>query len=109
MFNRFVALLVLLPIAVVLIALAVANRHATVFTVDPFDPGNPALSVELPLYVYLFAALVLGMLIGSLATWFKQGRYRRRAREREAEAQKLRQAQARGTPQNAPQIAGPGA
>ncbi len=80
MLNRFVTIVVLIPLAVVLIALAVANRAPTEFTLDPFNPGNPALTVSAPLFVYLFLALVLGLILGSVATWFRQRRYRRIAR-----------------------------
>lgn len=92
MVNRFILVVVFVPLAIVLIALAVANREMVAFTVDPFNPGNPALTLTLPLFIFLFAALALGMIVGSLATWFKQGRYRKLARQRGAEAESLRQA-----------------
>lgn len=90
MVNRILLIVVFVPLAVVLIALAVANRGATAFTVDPFNPGNPALTVQMPLFVLLFLALLIGLIIGSAATWLRQGRYRRLARQRELEAQALR-------------------
>ncbi|WP_159592137.1 LapA family protein [Chelativorans xinjiangense] len=93
MFNRIVIVLVFVPLAIVLIALAVANRASTAFTLDPFNPGNPGLTVELPLFVYLFAALLIGMFVGSIATWFRQGRYRRIACERAQEVEQLRTAE----------------
>lgn len=93
MFHRIVIALVLVPLAVVLIVLAVANRSLTPFTLDPFNPGNPGLTLELPLFVWLFLALVLGMIIGSLATWFRQGRYRRIARQRTHEVDRLNKAE----------------
>lgn len=80
MLNRLVTVVILIPLAIVLIALAVANRAPAEFTLDPFNPGNPALTVSAPLFVLLFCALVLGLLLGSVATWFRQGRYRRIAR-----------------------------
>lgn len=92
MFNRIVLIVVFVPLAIVLIALAVANRELVSFTLDPFNPGNPALTLTLPLFVYLFLALVAGMIVGSLATWFRQGRYRKLARQRSMEAESLRQA-----------------
>lgn len=85
MFNRFMTVVVFVPLAIVLIALAVANRAPVAFTIDPFNPGNPGLTTTLPLFVLLFAALALGLIVGSIATWFKQGRYRKLARQREAE------------------------
>lgn len=102
MANRIILVLVLVPLAVIIIALAVANRAAVPFTIDPFNPGNPALTIEWPLFVYLFAAVGFGMIVGSLATWLRQGRYRRDARERKKEVDKLRQAPPASS--NAPQI-----
>jgi uncharacterized integral membrane protein len=95
MFNRFVLVVVFVPLAVILIALAVANRAAVAFTLDPFHPGNPALTLTLPLFIFLFVALAIGMIVGSLATWVKQGRYRKLARQRGLEAENLRQAMSR--------------
>jgi uncharacterized integral membrane protein len=92
MVNRFLLIVVFVPLAVILIALAVANRELVAFTVDPFNPGNPALTLTLPLFIFLFLALVVGIIIGSLATWLRQGRYRKLARQRGVEAENLRQA-----------------
>lgn len=90
MINRIVVVVILIPLAIILIALSVANRSTVSFTIDPFNPGNPALSYNAPLFVWLFAALMLGLVIGSLATWYNQGRYRKAARQRRLEAEMLR-------------------
>ncbi|WEX09550.1 LapA family protein [Chelativorans sp. AA-79] len=90
MLNRAVLVLIIVPLAIILIALAVANRALMPFTIDPFNPGNPGLTVEMPLFVYLFLAMILGMIIGGAVTWFRQGRYRRLARERASEIERLR-------------------
>lgn len=92
MFNRFVLIAVFVPLAIILIAFAVANRSLVAFTVDPFNPGNPALTWQMPLFVLLFAAVAVGMIVGSLATWIRQGRYRKLARLRAQEADMLRNA-----------------
>ncbi|MEI5682272.1 MULTISPECIES: DUF1049 domain-containing protein [unclassified Mesorhizobium] len=89
MLNRFMLIVVFVPIAIILIALAVANRAPTAFTLDPFNPGNPALTLQLPLFFLLFAAIAVGMIVGSLATWLKQGRYRKLARVRGQELQTM--------------------
>ncbi|MBL8580955.1 MAG: DUF1049 domain-containing protein [Rhizobiaceae bacterium] len=81
MVNRIVIIVILIPLAIVLITLAVANRAPVAFTLDPFNPGNPALTVQLPLFVLLFLALALGLIVGSVATWIRQGRYRKAARQ----------------------------
>lgn len=98
MFNRFMLIVVFVPVAIVLIALAVANRAPTAFTLDPFNPGNPALTIQAPLFVLLFVALALGVILGGAVTWFKQGRYRKIARQRALEAESLRQAAAQRPP-----------
>ena len=41
MVNRFVLIAVFVPLAIILVALAVANRGQVAFTLDPFNPGNP--------------------------------------------------------------------
>ena len=84
MLNRLVTVLILIPLAIVLVALAVANRAPVAFTIDPFNPGNPGLTASLPLFVLLFAALALGLVIGGIVTWLRQGRYRKAARRHDA-------------------------
>ena len=46
MYNRFVLIVIFVPLAIILIALAVANRELVAFTLDPFNPGNPALTLD---------------------------------------------------------------
>lgn len=89
MFGRLVTFLILLPLAAVLVALAVANRGPVLFTLDPFNPGSSLLSWNVPLFALLFLALIIGLVLGSLATWIAQGRHRRSAREAKAEAGRL--------------------
>ena len=64
--------------------------EAASFTMDPFNPGNPALTTEVPLFVLLLLAMALGMLVGGTAAWLRQGRYRKLARQRGQEAERLR-------------------
>ena len=87
--KRIVAIVILVPLAVILIALSVANRATTMLTIDPFNPGNPALSYSAPLFIWLFGALLVGVEIGSAVTWLTQGKHRRRARDRKQEAARL--------------------
>ncbi|WP_394691050.1 LapA family protein [Hoeflea sp.] len=88
MIKRIVALAILVPTAIVLVMLSVANRGAVTLALNPFDPADSVLSVTLPFFVFLFASLIIGMVIGSLATWFKQGKHRKRARVNANEAVK---------------------
>ena len=108
MLRRLTYLIILLPAAIVLIALAVANRAPVLFTIDPFNPGNPLLSWNTPLFALLFLSLIAGLLLGGLVTWFAQGRYRRLARERKAETDRLMsEAHKRDAAQRAAQAALP--
>jgi uncharacterized integral membrane protein len=84
--RRAVWLLVALPAAVLLIALAVSNRHAVRLVLDPFRPEDPVVFLVLPLYAYVFAALIVGVILGGAAAWLAQRRWRRMARRRAAEA-----------------------
>jgi hypothetical protein len=75
--RKFLLMLVTLPVAVVLIGWAVANRESVVVSFDPFDPDHPAYAMTLPLYILGFAILILGVVLGGLATWLEQGKSRR--------------------------------
>lgn len=90
MLTRFFMVVIVVPIAVILIALAVANRAFVPFTMDPFNPGNPALTIQMPFFIYLFLAAIIGVVIGSFATWLAQHRYRKLARQRGLEVDNLR-------------------
>jgi hypothetical protein len=44
----------------------------------------------LPFYLYLFGALIAGVVLGGLATWMTHARWRRSARRGEADARRRR-------------------
>jgi uncharacterized integral membrane protein len=89
-FRKIVAALVLVPLAVVIIALAVANRQPVTVSLDPFSADRPAASVTLPLFALVIVLLVAGVLIGGMASWLRHGKWRRAARRLEREAARLR-------------------
>jgi hypothetical protein len=86
--KRIIWLVLAFPAAVLLIALAVSNRHVVRLVLDPFRPEAPVLSLVLPFYAYLFGTLLLGVVLGGLATWISQGRWRRTARLSSADARR---------------------
>ncbi len=88
--KRIVSLLIAIPVGIVIVVLAVANRHPVTLSVDPFAPQTPAISVTLPLFVFLFAAIFVGLLLGGFGAWLRQARWRREARERRYEAARWR-------------------
>lgn len=87
MLRRIVLILIVLPVSVGLVALAVANRHDVPLVLDPFARDS-ALAVEIPLFVVVFAALILGVVLGGTTMWVSQGRFRRAAREAGREARR---------------------
>ena len=88
MVGNMLRLVVFFPLAILLIVLSVANRHLVTIAFNPFQPDDQSLSVSLPLFLLFFIVLILGMVIGSFATWLSQGRYRKRARNEAQEAVK---------------------
>jgi uncharacterized integral membrane protein len=88
--RRFLTLFVLFPVAVVVVVLSVANRGSVTFSLDPIGAGSTGWAATGPLYVFLFAALAVGIVIGGVATWLRQGRWRQAARAERANADRLR-------------------
>jgi uncharacterized integral membrane protein len=84
--RKFLTYMVVVPLALVFIAFAVANRHVVTVSFDPFNSADPALSRELPLFVLILAVAVLGVIAGGIATWWGQRHWRRAARRHEADA-----------------------
>jgi uncharacterized integral membrane protein len=89
MIRKIIAALILVPLAVAIVALAVANRHAVTLSLDPISAA-PTLAVTLPLFVVLLLTLLAGVIVGGIAAWLRQGKWRRAARRAEAEARRLR-------------------
>lgn len=91
MLRRFVAAIILVPSAVIIVAFAVANRQSVTVSFDPFGGNQPAASVTLPLFALIILLLIVGVLIGGIATWLRQGRWRGSARRLERELHGLRE------------------
>jgi uncharacterized integral membrane protein len=84
--KRLLAVLIFGPLAILLVVLAVANRVPVRLSVDPFNPGSEGLSIDLPLYYVAFGALAIGVVLGGVAVWLRQGRWRKSARREHNEA-----------------------
>jgi len=89
MIRKIVRALVLIPLAIILISLAVANRQVVTVSFDPFDRVDPAFSLALPLYVLILALVIAGVILGGVAAWMRQSKWRGRARQAEAQARAL--------------------
>jgi uncharacterized integral membrane protein len=88
--RKFLTTLVLIPLGVVFIVFAVANRREVTVSFDPFSSTDPAIAVSLPLFVVIIAVAILGVMAGGMATWFRQRHWRRAARHHEADARVAR-------------------
>ena len=91
MFRRIISALIIIPLAVAIIAFAVANRQPATVSFDPFSSTSPAYSATLPLFVVIFMALIFGVLIGGIAAWIGQTKWRRAARRLDADVRALHQ------------------
>ena len=88
--RKFFTALVVIPLGIFFVIFAVANRHLVTVSFDPFNSVTPTVAVTLPLFVVIIAVAMLGVIAGGMATWFRQGRFRRAARQSEAEARQMR-------------------
>jgi len=88
--RKFFTGLVLIPLGVIFVVFAVANRHAVTVSFDPFNSTDPSLGVRLPLFVVIIAVAILGVVAGGTATWFRQRHWRRAARRHEADLRQMR-------------------
>jgi hypothetical protein len=86
----FLKALVLLPIAIVVVLLAVANRAPVVLSFDPFTRGQPELAVTVPLFALILGSVALGVLLGGIGSWLAAGRQRRERRVSAREINRLK-------------------
>lgn len=84
--QKFLTALVLIPLGLIFIVFAVANRHLVTVSFDPLEPNDPMGTVQLPLFVLIIGVAILGVIAGGIATWFRQSKWRRAARRHQAEA-----------------------
>ena len=90
MLRKIVAALILVPLAIMIVAFAVANRQIVTVSLDPFSTDQPAAAVTLPLFSLIIVLLILGVVIGGVAAWLRQSKWRRYARRLERELGDLR-------------------
>ena len=88
--RKFFTALVLIPLGLIFIVFAVANRHLVTVSLDPFNTSDPSAGVTLPLFVVIIAVAIVGVVAGGCATWFRQRHWRRAARQHEADARQAR-------------------
>lgn len=88
--RKFLTALIVIPLGLVLVTFAVANRHFVTVSFDPFMANDPALSITLPLFLLLILVAALGVVAGGCTVWFGQRHWRRAARRNDADARAAR-------------------
>jgi putative membrane protein len=92
---RYIRYAFLAALAVVLITLALANRGAVTLSSLPEGlstfPGLEwmAISVDVPLFLVIFAGIVAGLLIGFVWEWLREYKFRAEASAKKQEVRKL--------------------
>lgn len=89
---RFIRLLFVVLLALVLVAVALANREVVTLSAFPANFGQylgGQWTVDLPLFLVIFLAFACGMLAGLLWEWLREAHIRREARLRSAEVARL--------------------
>jgi len=92
MIRRIVGWFVLVPLCVVLVLFALANRHSVPVRFDPFAASTATAwlpEFAVPMFLVIYGALILGIILGGVAVWFTQGRQRREKRHWKREADRL--------------------
>jgi uncharacterized integral membrane protein len=90
MLRKFVSWVILLLITAVVVSFAVANRNNITVNLDPVGITNPPLTASLKLWVLALGMAILGVIIGGIAVWLRQGRWRRNTRSLDREVRALR-------------------
>ena len=79
---RALRLVFLAAVAVVLIALAMANRDIVTLRALPADAGDflgYSWSIQVPLFAVVFAGILLGLLVGFVWEWMREYKLRQTA------------------------------
>lgn len=88
--RKFLTALVVIPLGLLFVVFAVANRHLVTVSFDPFNSTDPSVAVSMPLFVVIIVVAIFGVAAGGMATWFRQRHWRRAARRHEADARRAR-------------------
>jgi uncharacterized integral membrane protein len=91
MVRKIVAVVILVPLAILMVMFAVANRASVPISLDPFSSEAPAFTLHAPLFIVLLVTLTVGVIAGGIGAWVGQAKWRRTAR---ALARDLRAARA---------------
>lgn len=89
MLRKILIAVIVVPLAIVIVAFAVANRQMVTVSFDPFSAKDTASAASLPLFAVIFLVLILGVIVGGIAAWIGQGKWRAAARRAETQSREL--------------------
>ena len=69
--RKFFTTLAVIFLGVIFVVFAVANRHLVTVSFDPFNATDPSIAVRLPLFIVMIAMAAIGVIAGSVMTWFR--------------------------------------
>jgi len=96
-----------LPIAIIGVGFAVANREWVTVSFDPINRAQPFATVSMPLWALFFAGVFVGIFAGWFVAWRGAARYRRATREAKIElvrSQQQHEREKRELQQNLPAV-----
>lgn len=82
--------IILVPVFVLLIVFAVVNRVPVTLLLDPFDLSDPPLAITAPLFIIIFLALMIGIVVGGVGVWMSQAIHRQAVRHHKRDAERYR-------------------
>ena len=83
---KIVNLLFVIGLSLLGILFAISNRQLVTLSVDPFS----TIAVELPLFLVIAFAILMGLVIGGAVTWMGQGTVRRNLKAAKRQEKELR-------------------
>lgn len=89
---RFLRLVFLAILAIVLVAVASANRDTVILRLLPEEMDaylGVHWSLELPLFLVIFAGIVAGLAIGFVWEWFREAKHRSALSQHKRDAGRL--------------------
>ena len=89
---RYIRYAFLGALAVVLISVAMANRAPVELRLLPDELATPlglAWSMEIPLFLVIFAAIVAGLFIGFVWEWLREHKHRAEVSRKKGEVRQL--------------------
>ncbi len=88
--RRFLFFVILIPLGVIAVALSIGNREPVTLSLDPVGMLGTGWQVSMPMFVLLFGTLAVGVVIGGIAAWLGQSKWRYAARLERANIARLR-------------------